>query len=35
MRKGKAREMGTHRELPAAEGIHRRPYALQFEEPSC
>ncbi len=35
MHKGKVREMGTHRELLAAEGIYRRLYALQFEEPSC
>ena len=35
MHKWKVREMGTHRELLAAEGFHRRPYALQFEEPSC
>ncbi len=32
MHKGKVREMGTHRELLAAEGIYRRLYALQFEE---
>ena len=35
MHKGKVREMGAHRELLAAEGICRRLYALQFEEPSC
>jgi ABC-type multidrug transport system fused ATPase/permease subunit len=35
MHKGKVREMGTHRELLAAEGIYRRLYALQFEEFSC
>lgn len=34
MHKGKVREMGTHRELLAAEGIYRRLYALQFEEGS-
>ncbi|MGB7631464.1 MAG: ABC transporter ATP-binding protein, partial [Candidatus Deferrimicrobium sp.] len=32
MHKGKVREMGTHRELLAADGIYRRLYALQFEE---
>jgi ATP-binding cassette, subfamily B, multidrug efflux pump len=32
MHKGKVREMGTHRELLAAEGIYRRLYALQFED---
>ena len=35
MHKGKVREMGTHRELLAAEGIYRRLHALQFEEFSC
>jgi ABC-type multidrug transport system fused ATPase/permease subunit len=32
MHKGKVREMGTHGELLAAEGIYRRLHALQFEE---